>query len=63
MSESHDETCSDCDKPLAEGKCLNVDCSTGQENVTTAAGRRTAKQRGTAADTTRRSFNRSGGVD
>lgn len=57
--------CSVCEDELVDGKCMNVNCSVGQQNVSTAAGRRTAKQRGTAARTTAepRAWRRSGGVD
>lgn len=44
------DTCMTCGEPLTEsGVCVNVDCSTAQEQATRAAQRQTAKATAAAA--------------
>lgn len=43
-----DQYCVQCEEPLVNGSCMNVNCEAGQTNVTTEADRLTAKSGGDA---------------
>lgn len=64
-----DQYCVQCEAPMVNGSCMNVNCEAGQTNVTAEADRLTAKVGGSAnADLAARparprAWSSAGGVD